>query len=221
MARFGEDFLQTQLERRQKWAEKGLRSGSGKRFSLTNPASKAPARKKAQREVGARLGDPGYVSPHAAAMARLAKDPDLRKGLQEYYEQVELFARIEVADPELYALTSAIPNGGYRPKKTAGMMTASGLKNGYPDVMVDMPRGVYHGCRLELKAKGGRISEAQIFKLRLLAEQGYCCVLAEGVDEAYQLLMQYRNLAPGETMAPWPRNAAWEQKENDNNEDDE
>ncbi|NEG94330.1 VRR-NUC domain-containing protein [Leclercia adecarboxylata] len=216
MARFGEDFLQTQLERRQKWAEKGLRSGSGKSFNLSNPASKPASKKKVQRPVGARLGDPDYVSPHAAALATLAKDPDKRKGLQEYYEQVELFARIEVADPELYALTSAIPNGGYRPKKTAGMMTASGLKNGYPDVMVDMPRGVYHGCRLELKAKGGRISEAQIFKLRLLAEQGYYCTLAEGVEEAYQQLMQYRHLAPGESMPTWPRNAAWEETENNN-----
>lgn len=216
MARFGEDFLQTQLERRQKWAEKGLRSGSGKSFNLSNPASKPASKKKVQRPVGARLGDPDYVSPHASALATLAKDPDKRKGLQEYYEQVELFARIEVADPELYALTSAIPNGGYRPKKTAGMMTASGLKNGYPDVMVDMPRGVYHGCRLELKAKGGRISEAQIFKLRLLAEQGYYCTLAEGVEEAYQQLMQYRHLAPGESMPTWPRNAAWEETENNN-----
>ncbi|MGI6905759.1 VRR-NUC domain-containing protein [Leclercia adecarboxylata] len=214
MARFGEDFLQTQLERRQKWAEKGLCSGSGKSFNLSNPTSKPSSKKKVQRPVGARLGDPGYVSPHAVAMAMLAKKPDLRKGNQEYYEQVELFARIEVADPELYALTSAIPNGGYRPGKTAGMMTASGLKNGYPDVMVDMPRGVYHGCRLELKAKGGRISEAQIFKLRLLAEQGYYCTLAEGVEEAYQLLMQYRHLAPGESIPTWPRNVAWAEKEN-------
>lgn len=218
MARFDEGFLRDQVTKRQGWASKGLRAGSGKAFTLPNPPgsvqSKGSGKKKKGKTIpGLKLGDPGYVSPHAVALAMLAKDPSLRTGNQEYYEQVDLFARVEVMDPELYALMSAVPNGGYRPGKTAGMMKASGQKDGYPDVVVDLPAGVYHGCRLELKAKGGRVSEYQTIKLRLLSGRGYYCALVEGVDEALSVLMKYRALQKGEVMPPWPRNSAWDNEE--------
>lgn len=213
MPRFDEGFLMAQVSKRQGWAQKGLRTGSGKSFSLPNPPGAVPSKGKKKKPVGAKLGDPGYVSPHAVAMALLAKNPDLRKGNQEYYEQVELFARVEVMDPELYSLISAVPNGGYRPGKTAGMMKASGQKDGYPDIIVDLPCGVYHGCRMELKAKGGKVSEPQVLKLRLLSERGYYCTLVEGVEEALDELMRYRRLLFSEVMPPWPRNSAWQMKE--------
>lgn len=216
MARFDEGFLSEQVAKRQGWASKGFRAGSGKSFTMPNPPGSVPSKgKKGKKSIpGAKLGDPGYVSPHAVALAILAKDPSQRKGNQEYYEQVELFARVEVMDPELYALMSAVPNGGYRPGKTAGMMKASGQKDGYPDVLVDLPCGIYHGCRLELKNKeGGEVSGAQVIKLRLLSERGYYCALVAGVEEAFEVLMLYRRLGTGEAMPPWSRNATWEEKE--------
>ena len=216
MARFDEGFLRDQVAKRQGWAGKGVLAGSGKSFALPNPPGSVPSkgkRKGGKSIPGAKLGDPGYVSPHAVAMAALAKNPSLRDGNHEYYEQVALFAHVEVADPELYSLMSAIPNGGYRPGKTAGMMKASGQKDGYPDLIVDLPAGVYHGLRLELKAKGGRVSESQIIKLRLLSGRGYYCALVEGVDEALSVLMAYRRLQIGEVTPPWPRNSAWENEE--------
>ncbi|WP_065480783.1 VRR-NUC domain-containing protein [Aeromonas hydrophila] len=215
MPRFDDDFLQDQVARRQGWASKGIRAGSGRSFSLPHAPDSMPIKRKPAKKTvpGAKLGDPGYVSPHAVAMAALAKNPELRKGNQEYYEQVDLFARVEVMDPELYSLMSAVPNGGYRPGKTAGMMKASGQKDGYPDVIVDLPCGVYHGCRMELKAVGGRISDNQVLKLRMLSGLGYYCALVEGVDEAIDVLMKYRRLLPGESMVPWSRNSAWQMKE--------
>lgn len=215
MTKFDEGFLRDQVAKRQGWASKGLRAGSGKAFAFPNPPGSVSGKGKGGKKSipGAKLGDPGYVSPHAIALAMLAKNPDLRKGNQEYYEQVDLFARVEVMDPDLYALMSAVPNGGYRPGKTAGMMKASGQKDGYPDVVVDLPAGVYHGCRLELKARGGRVSDSQIIKLRLLSGRGYYCALVEGVDEALDVLMRYRRLLAGEVMAPWARNSAWQIEE--------
>lgn len=215
MARITEDAYQDAMSRRQGWAAKGVKSGSGKPFAMPNPPGTLPSKatKKGKKTpAGAKLGDPGYVSPHAVALAQLAKNPDARTGHQEYFIQVELFARVEVQDPELYALMSAVPNGGYRPGRTAGMMRASGQKDGYPDILVDLPAGVYHGARLELKAKGGRVSEAQTLKLRLLSGLGYYCALVEELDETFEVLMRYRHLQPGEVMPPWPRNAAWQEE---------
>ena len=45
----------------------------------------------------------------------------------------------------------AIPNAGMRTRKSRGMLLAEGLKNGLPDIYVDIAVNPFHGLRLELK----------------------------------------------------------------------
>ena len=87
------------------------------------------------------------VAPAEYRAARAAITPT------EHEEQVALFqwaAANEAQYPSL-AMLAAIPNGGYRPMTTAAMLKAEGVKAGYPDILLDVARGPYHGLRIELK----------------------------------------------------------------------
>ncbi|MCG7550896.1 VRR-NUC domain-containing protein [Pseudoalteromonas sp. Of7M-16] len=137
------------------------------------------------------------VSPHARALAALAKKPELRKGNIEHYEQVQLFDFFERYHPEIYELLSAYPAGGMRSKKTAFAMQAEGQKKGYPDIILDMAKGTYHGARFELKAKGGRASEAQLERRDILRKQGYYSDIFIGWESLKDAILLYSKLADG------------------------
>lgn len=149
------------------------------------------------------------VSVHAAALAALIKKPELLKGNQEHYDQVQIFDRIERKHPDLYSLLHATPNGGYRTKKSAAQMPAEGQKKGYPDMSLDKPAGIYHGMRVELKHGKRKPTKEQIEWLNLLTDQGYYCILAFTPDEAVAEMVAYSQLAAGESMPEHPNNSYW------------
>lgn len=91
----------------------------------------------------------------------------------------------------------AIPNGGTRNLKEAIKFKRCGVQAGIPDLMVPISSGSFHGLFLELKrVKGGRVSDAQVFWLQYLREQGYYADVAYGFDEAQQIIMNYLALTP-------------------------
>lgn len=234
--RFGSDFLVSQQARRDGWAKQGITSGSGRPFgsvlgavmSGKPPAKatkKAATRKKTskKRKPKPQRGQPGYVSPHAIALLKLEKKPALLVGHREHYEQVRVFHCIELEDEELYDSMSAVPNGGLRSAKTGADLKAEGTKPGYPDILIDLPAGVYHGARIELKATGGSVSPDQIATLNRLTAQGYYCALCFGWEDAVSVMRRYRRLAPGERMPDHQYDSKWktpQPPENRTNEND-
>jgi len=73
----------------------------------------------------------------------------------------------------------AIPNGGWRGKATAGKLKAEGVLTGVWDLCAP-ERYLW----IEMKVKGGQLSEAQRdFGRRMLAA-GYRCMVAWGRDDA-------------------------------------
>lgn len=151
------------------------------------------------------------VSVHAAALAALAKKPELLKGNYEHYDQVQIFDCIHRKYPSLYDLLHATPNGGYRTKKSANQMPAEGQRKGYPDMSLDLPAGIYHGMRIELK-HGKRKPEVEQAKwLRALSAQGYYCILAFSPEEAVKELVAYSRLNPGETMPVHQNDHYWKE----------
>ena len=91
-----------------------------------------------------------------------------------------------------------VPNGGKRDKVTAAKskfseaeFMAAGVKPGAPDIFLDCPRGAYHGLRIELKIKGGRLSENQAEWIRYYQEQCYAAVVCYGADEAIAVIEKY------------------------------
>ena len=84
------------------------------------------------------------------------------------------------------------PNGGSRHIAEAAKFKRMGVKRGYPDLILDVAKGGYHGARIELKkAAGGRASKEQKERLQMLTDEGYYAVVAKGYDEAVQVISKY------------------------------
>lgn len=96
-----------------------------------------------------------------------------------------------VAHPGLRWLV-AVPNGGWRHQATAGRLRAEGVKPGYPDLILDVARGPYHGLRIELKRRlGWRVSREQVVWLEHLAAEGYLVAVCAGWEAARDELLAY------------------------------
>lgn len=160
------------------------------------------------------------ISCHAKALGLLLRFPVLRDGglyrgkkvqaNHEHWDQVMIFDFVERKFPVAYQYLAAMPNGGHRSKKTAVDLEAEGVKSGYPDMLLDLPKGRYHGMRIELKRLGGGLpSDNQKVWLNRLNEQGYFVVLAYGFDDAVAAIGEYLALDSGQeakkraTMAKW------------------
>lgn len=116
--------------------------------------------------------------------------------MSEHDEQVALFewaAYQANSIPEL-AMMFAVPNGGDRHPAVAAKLRAEGVKSGYPDIALDVPRGVYHGARIELKIGRNKPTTAQQWWLEALKEQGYFVAVCYGFDEARAVLEWYLSL---------------------------
>lgn len=113
----------------------------------------------------------------------------------EHEEQCALFAwaaAMEAQRPEL-ALMLAIPNGGYRPMATAAMLKAEGVKAGYPDIVLDVARGRWHGLRIELKRadRSNHATPEQRDWLTRLEQHGYRAVVCYGAQAAIDTILAY------------------------------
>jgi len=117
---------------------------------------------------------------------------------REHKEQATLFkwARLmEKHIPEL-ALLFAIPNGGHRNKATVGKLKAEGVKAGVPDICLPVACGQYHGLFIELKAEGGRPTDAQRNWLLALNAHGYATRLCFGWEDARKTIDAYLKFGP-------------------------
>lgn len=149
------------------------------------------------------------VSAHALALARLAKKPELRKGKQEHYDQVQIFDHFYRHDQHVYDHLYAIPNGGFRAKATAAAIEAEGAKRGYPDMGLEIPAGVYHGMRIEQKHGKRKPSTDQVVWMRRLSLMGFYVVLAFSPDETIKTIKRYVALKPGEGMPAHENDEFW------------
>lgn len=149
------------------------------------------------------------LSAHAKALAALAKDPELRTGRQEHYDQVQIFDHFHRFDSHVYDHLYAIPNGGHRSKKTAAAMEAEGLKRGYPDMGLELPAGVYHGMRIEQKHGKRKPSEDQVAWMRRLSGLGFYVLLSFSPDETIKTIKRYVALKPGEGMPAHENDEFW------------
>ena len=63
--------------------------------------------------------------------------------------------------PELAILLFAVPNGGARNKREAGIMKAEGVTAGVADIILLIPSGGYASLCMEFKTEKGRQQETQ------------------------------------------------------------
>jgi hypothetical protein len=77
------------------------------------------------------------------------------------------------------------PNGGKRRPVEAAIMKGLGVLTGVPDVIALHKGNAY---ALELKAEGGRPTEAQLATIAKMEEAGAYTCIAEGLDRALAVL---------------------------------
>ena len=92
--------------------------------------------------------------------------------------------------PEL-SLLYHVPNGGKRDVITAARLKAEGVKAGIPDLFLPVSRKGFHGLYVEMKAKGGRLSDYQKKWIKELEHQGYLVLVCYGWQEASKEIQEY------------------------------
>jgi hypothetical protein len=113
----------------------------------------------------------------------------------EHTEQTLLVARVRHFYP--WAIIAAVPNGGFRRKAEAVRLKAEGVLPGFPDLILQEPRGGCHGAVVEMKkTTGGRVSEKQADIHAKLRVRGYHVIVAHGVEEAWRQVEEYLKLPP-------------------------
>lgn len=127
----------------------------------------------------------------------------MNKSPLEHVEQVHLFqwaAWQSGKYPEL-DLMYAIPNGGYRNKKTAVELKAEGVKSGVSDIFLPVSRCGKHGLYIEMKrTEGGKLSKSQEKFIADVKDQGYAAIVCFGFEEAKEIILQYLNNKSGGTL---------------------
>ena len=85
-----------------------------------------------------------------------------------------------------------VPNEGRRSPAAANALYRIGLRAGVPDLILAVPRGVYHGLFIEMKRpKGSRTSPEQRAFIESLNAQGFKAVVCKGADAAITVLKDY------------------------------
>ena len=88
-------------------------------------------------------------------------------------------------------LLYAVPNGGDRNLRVARKLKAEGVLAGVADLCLPAARRGNHGLYLEMKSEEGVATIEQRAFLHGVLGEGYCAVIAHGVDEAIATLEWY------------------------------
>lgn len=124
---------------------------------------------------------------------------DLKRNEDEEQQAVVEWARVlEKRHPELLNLYH-VPNEGKRSKAEAARQQRMGLRRGVPDLILDYPKGIYHGLRVEMKVKPNKTTADQEAWLERLARAGYCVAVCYSAREAIETIEAYIKLRPGQT----------------------
>ena len=84
-----------------------------------------------------------------------------------------------------------VPNEGKRSPQQGARLKRMGMSPGFPDLVIPLPCGAYHGLYIELKVGNGRTTAEQKEWLARLCKNGYAATACWGVDEAMNTISHY------------------------------
>lgn len=127
--------------------------------------------------------------------AKIAKKQGLTQlpPAAEHQEQKALMEWVEIAKnqyPQLKALF-AIPNGEKRDISVAKRLKAEGVSAGVPDLFLAHPTFFFNGLFVEMKRKGGKISQEQQGWIERLNCNGYQVSVCYSAGEAIEVIKKY------------------------------
>ena len=113
----------------------------------------------------------------------------------EHEVQKQLIRVFRFKYPKLADCLIAIPNGGLRHVRVAAKLKAEGVRAGVSDLFLTVPRGDKHGLWLEMKTKGGRLTDHQKDWFEIQERQGYATAVAFTADEGIEKIERYLSQA--------------------------
>ena len=111
--------------------------------------------------------------------------------MTEHTEQVALIQWYRMQYPKHSKYLWAIPNGSHRHIVTAVKLKAEGVMPGVSDIFLMIPKGGWHGLFIEMKVKGGKLSDSQKEFMGMAILMGYQAVVCFGFDEAKDAITEY------------------------------
>ncbi len=128
---------------------------------------------------------------------------DLAKAGTEHAVQRAFFGWLNMmATLDVYPmarLAFAVPNGGQRNIVVAARLKMEGVKSGVPDIIYPVPRSKYAGLFIEMKIRGGSVSEEQKAWHADLRAQRYAVSVCWGWKQATECFILYESgFAPEE-----------------------
>jgi hypothetical protein len=113
----------------------------------------------------------------------------------EHDEQKELIKAVDGAWGKALGIAGelvSVPNSAPKGHTAAAYFRAEGLRPGYPDLLLDVPVGKYHGLLLELKRqRGGRIEPDEAKWHEILRARGFAVAVPCGCDAAKVIIERY------------------------------
>lgn len=113
--------------------------------------------------------------------------------ITEHAEQANLIQWWRYQHPKFAKCLWAIPNGGVRNIGTAVKLKAEGVTAGVPDLFLMIPKKAWHGLFIEMKIKGGKVSDSQKEFMETANSLGYLSVVCFGFDDAKNAINAYLN----------------------------
>lgn len=105
--------------------------------------------------------------------------------------QIALVRWFDLQYPDAAPWLYHSPAGGVRNKVTAWRLKNLGVRRGFPDLTLWLPRGGFHGLAVELKAAKGKPTPEQIQWLDHMARTGWMAVVCTGFDAARETFDNY------------------------------
>lgn len=124
---------------------------------------------------------------------KAATTPKTPKVLETNLQQdlMTQLAQIPYKGESVSEYVFAVPNGGYRAKRTAKVLKAEGVKRGVPDIHCFVAKAPYHGLYVEMKTEKGVLSPEQEKMIYRLRQEGYKVVVCRSTRSALDEILKY------------------------------
>lgn len=93
--------------------------------------------------------------------------------------------------PQFALLLHHSPNGGYRTASEGAKFKAMGTRAGFADLVLLLPRGIYHALFVEMKTEKGRQTALQKQWQDAVEKQGYKYEICRSFGDFINIITNY------------------------------
>lgn len=84
-----------------------------------------------------------------------------------------------------------VPNEGKRSLQYGARLKKMGMQKGFPDLIIPLPKGKYHGLYIEVKVNNNTTTVDQKNWLTILHGNGYAATACWGIDDSLAVVNRY------------------------------